>query len=49
MRLQNSVLRESHCHGAKAISGKVVPSSALKAIGITYTLGSMIVVKKGSQ
>lgn len=45
--MRRSTVGESHCHGAKAISGKVVTTIALRASGITHSLGTMIVVKKG--
>lgn len=42
MKLQSSMVGESHCHVAKAISRKVVKP---RASGITHSPGTMIVVK----
>lgn len=47
MKLQNSTVGESLCHGAEAISRKVATALALRASEIThYSLGTMIVVKR---
>lgn len=34
------MVAESHCHGPKAISEKVVTTIALRASGISHSLGS---------
>lgn len=39
-------VRESHCHGAEAISKKVVITITLRSHGITHSLGNFIVVKR---
>lgn len=46
MKLPNSTVGESHCHGAKVISENVVAIIELRASGITHSLGTMIIVKR---